>query len=127
MLLIKMSISSFDHIPCFHLWPENRNDKLITEVKVRKKNTRKIRPSIAINKESRNFSYLNELELILNRCYFRTDKQSLVTVNSCLNNVSQTPLQKNQFFFETEHGFLYVLSSHIFRLSLQPQLENLGL
>lgn len=54
MLLIKMSISSFDHIPCFHLWPENRNDKLITEVKARKTARREVTENMthtAINKD----------------------------------------------------------------------------
>jgi len=39
--------------------------------------------------------------------------------------MSQIPLQNHPFFFKTEHGFLYVLSSQVFTLSLQPQLENI--
>lgn len=66
MLLIKISISSLDHIPCFHLWPENRNDQLITEVKVSKtartEGSENMTLITAINKEKSNFSYLNKLE-----------------------------------------------------------------
>lgn len=68
MLLIKMSISSFDHIPCFHLWPENRNDKLITEVKARKTARTEVSENMthtAINKEkTKNITRINFKQML---------------------------------------------------------------